>query len=66
VQTKANTKHLKTHVCERSFESPICQKGFKRRYDMNYHVRNQHKIQDEQEYIEVEAAVMFIQEPFEM
>lgn len=35
--------HLKTHISEKPFECQFCKYCFKRRYDLNFHIRNQHQ-----------------------
>lgn len=35
--------HLKTHFDEKPFVCPFCNFAFKRNYDLNFHIRNQHK-----------------------
>jgi hypothetical protein len=58
---------MKTHIDFKPEQCPYCQQRFKRRYDMNFHVRNQHKteVADQAKvgtvrFDEVEAAVMGI------
>ena len=35
--------HLKTHIDEKPFVCKFCKFSFKRRYDLNFHIRNQHQ-----------------------
>lgn len=35
--------HLKTHIDEKPHVCAVCNFGFKRRYDLHFHIRNQHE-----------------------